>query len=48
MRKLGFFVIVGLGALAALWHYAPPQFWPLLEVYGLAECLLLIFSAMGT
>ena len=30
--------------IAALWAYAPAHFWPLLEFYAAAECLLLIVS----
>jgi len=37
-------ILTAAAVLGTLWHYAPPQFWPLLEFYVAAECLLLIVS----
>ena len=39
-------ILTAAAVLGALWYYAPPQFWPLLEVYAAAECVLLIASLL--
>jgi hypothetical protein len=39
-------ILTATAVLGTLWHYAPPQFWPLLEVYAGAECVLLIASLL--
>lgn len=39
-------IITVAAVLGTLWHYAPPQFWPLLEVYAAAECVQLIATLL--
>lgn len=41
------FVALPLAAVGLLFHFAPPQFWPLFKLYALVEVGLALLTTAG-